>query len=439
MFNPELAKNYWLEITPHRLIATPVVIALIAILILINAETDLAKTLEIYFYSAAVILACIGGAYYASNSLMTEFVEKTWDQQRLSPLSPWTLTWGKLVGGTLFPWYGAILCLLGYLLLPPFYGNETSLLERLLNSFILIEIAVFVQALSILLSLNLANNPDRLIRYRRNHTSSAVLVAIIVAPPFLGLPHEGFQSWYGVDIATRDFVMLSSLCFAFWAVLGAYRLMRNQMQFQNGQLPWIAFNIFLMIYFPGLAELNDQSQLSQFQYTIAFGIGLSLFYMLFLTSTIENQRIRRCINAIKDKNPKALWLNTPLWATTYILTALCAIISTLSFYAEGVVFFEWPEHSRLIFISLLLFGLRDVLLWLGLSFGSKSQRHAVITIIYLCLLYVVVPLIIAGLDLKWLLGFFWPADAKEVFIIPVALEIPFVAYWTRKRWLRAGM
>lgn len=438
MINPELVKNYWLEITTHRLIATPVVILLLYIAVVNSAlEEDLVESIENSFYWGAMILACVGGTYYTGSGCMNEFIERTWDQQRLSPLSPWTLTWGKLLGGALFPWYGALICLAGYLLVPALYGAFTPLPVRLMNSFILLELAIFLQGLAILLCLNLANNPDRLLRYRRNHASGALLFALLFMPFLVGLPDIESIVWYDMEIATNQFVILSLLCFASWSVLGAYRLMRQQMQFRNGPLPWIGFLLFIMAYLPGMIRLDGEQLHTRF--LMAVNIGLIIFYLLFLTTPIEALRLRRCINAFKMQHWNGLLVNTPIWATTYIITALVAILSSVMLGTDVIVSTEWPEKMSLFVFSMLLFAARDALIWAGLSFGGNAKRVPMITIVYLAILYGLFPFIFLSLEQEWAMAFLWPVFQGEVQVYAVMIELLPLAWWVRRRWLNYGV
>lgn len=437
MINPELLKNYWLEITPHRLIATPVVIALLFVVIRVSEPDHPIEAIEFFFYYAAVVFACVIGAYYAASNFMIEFMENTWDQQRLSPLSPWALTWGKVTGGTLFPWYGTLICLAGYLFMPVIYGAITPLGERLVKSFVLVELAILLQGLSILLCLNLANNPDRLVRYRRNYSSSSVLVALLFAPLFLSAPLDGILTWYGRDFPVVLFLPLSLFCFTVWTLLGAYRLMRQQMQFKNGQLPWLLFIVFLMVYIPGFVDTYNSIVHSRFM--LAVVIGLLVFYMLFLSAPIDALVIRRCINAIRRRDLATLWIFVPAWVTTYIVTAVVALSACLVLSYDENIFVHTPDNAALLPFALLLFALRDLLIAAGLSFGGRADRVAVLTVLYLAILYGVLPTIAINLDQGWVLAFVWPVDVDNVYFVPVIFEILLLAWWVRARWQRSGV
>lgn len=65
--------------------------------------------------------------------------------------------------------------------------------------------------------------------------------------PVLGLFSELGKStyWWGRDNARVDFVLGSALVFAGWAVLGAYRVMCQELQVRTTPWAWLVFSLFL--------------------------------------------------------------------------------------------------------------------------------------------------------------------------------------------------
>ncbi|HEX5336921.1 MAG TPA: hypothetical protein VFW53_00610, partial [Gallionella sp.] len=112
MINPELKRNLWLSFSAARLIAMPAILALTFLSIYLSEEQAL---IDHFMYTAAVSLfvfiVWLWGAGNASASITDEIRNKTWDQQRMSALEPWTMAWGKLFGATAFNWYGGLICL----------------------------------------------------------------------------------------------------------------------------------------------------------------------------------------------------------------------------------------------------------------------------------------------------------------------------------------
>ena len=108
--NPELQRNLWLEITPHRLVLLPaVILASGALLHALDPSNTIVRSIALFGF---IILTMVWGARQAANSVLEEARDRTWDIQRMAALSPWSMTWGKLAGATVMSWYGGLWCLL---------------------------------------------------------------------------------------------------------------------------------------------------------------------------------------------------------------------------------------------------------------------------------------------------------------------------------------
>ena len=127
MINPEFRRNLWLELSPQRLVLMVSVLGIIAALTVYLGndpvkEGSTAHALLIVFSALGLMLAGGWGSFTVLASINSEVAERTWDQQRLSALSPWQMAWGKLLGASIYPWLGGLLCaavvLVSGLLLP---------------------------------------------------------------------------------------------------------------------------------------------------------------------------------------------------------------------------------------------------------------------------------------------------------------------------------
>ncbi|HEU0264151.1 MAG TPA: hypothetical protein VFR01_00325, partial [Geobacterales bacterium] len=97
--NPEFRRNLWLEMTPYRLVGMPLVLAPLFYLVGKINDFD-SKSLVGTAVSLYFILAILWGTRLASEAVLSEIRDQTWDSQRLSAISPWQMTWGKLFGAT---------------------------------------------------------------------------------------------------------------------------------------------------------------------------------------------------------------------------------------------------------------------------------------------------------------------------------------------------
>ena len=101
--NPEIRRNIWLEFSLHRAIAMPLVLGVV---FYIASQTfsgippyrNLASASGLVFF----LLVKVWGGHKAAESVIDEVNDNTWDFQKLSALSPWSLTFGKLFGSTIY-------------------------------------------------------------------------------------------------------------------------------------------------------------------------------------------------------------------------------------------------------------------------------------------------------------------------------------------------
>ena len=113
--NPEFQRNLWLEASPRRIAWAGVVLLLIygaAVTLTRNNPYGAFPALGGVGAVVFVVCAMLWGARASGNSILAEIADRTWDFQRLSALQPWTMTWGKLFGGSSLAWMCALTGLL---------------------------------------------------------------------------------------------------------------------------------------------------------------------------------------------------------------------------------------------------------------------------------------------------------------------------------------
>ena len=125
--NPELQRNLWLEITPYRLVSMPLIIAAVAYLAFVSDGYHLGTSVASATVGLFFVISLIWGTKLAAETVMNEIRDHTWDGQRMSVLTPWELTCGKLFGSTLYTWYGGAICLVLYLAAAATTAPEQSL------------------------------------------------------------------------------------------------------------------------------------------------------------------------------------------------------------------------------------------------------------------------------------------------------------------------
>ena len=89
--NPEFRRHVWLELTPHRLVVMPVLLAMIFLLVGMSADTARGNAIAFTALAIFALLCPLWGARLTVDSVADEFRDKTWDTQRMFALTSWVL------------------------------------------------------------------------------------------------------------------------------------------------------------------------------------------------------------------------------------------------------------------------------------------------------------------------------------------------------------
>ncbi len=159
--NPEFRRNLWLELTPSRLVGMPVILGTLLYLAYLLDNEQYAESVANTALILFGLLAVLWGTRLASEALITEIRDHTWDSQRMSVIGPWSMTWGKLLGSTIYPWYGALLCLLVYITSQPSLG--LSVIETVV---LMVASGLLGQAIGLLSSLQATGKTSVTVGFR---------------------------------------------------------------------------------------------------------------------------------------------------------------------------------------------------------------------------------------------------------------------------------
>jgi hypothetical protein len=392
--NPEFRRNLWLEFSPQRLILMPLVILLV-LFVIGKFGADHAKEIANIILKSSLLgfvgLTTIWGCIQASSALRQEFSDGTWDNQRMSSLTPWQMTWGKLLGSTLYAWYGGGILLLIALLAGAIDAETGSQFANALRACVgLALLALLVQVSSMMQMLLIWQRHPGKVQGRIGIIGSLILIWILgssFSSLFGRYPTkmmDGGLLWYGMK-AGADFLLFSLFSLVAWAVIGLWQLMRRELLLRNRPWWWLAFLLFWMAWGGGfITRLEEDQRWALFFMFCAMLTWVSVYVLIFFEKKDTAFWIR-LLAAWKRRDGALLQHLLPNWLVSF---ALALLLSLLALLLSG------PDHlvsKLLFFISITAFALRDTawILWLNLNPGARRPDGA--ALVSLAIAYGVLP------------------------------------------------
>ena len=448
--NPELLRNLWLQFSLERLVAAPLILG--AAFALAAFATDSWEIVGETASGAYLIITYLWGTRRAVNVLADEIAAGTWDGQRMSSIAPWTMVWGKLLGGTAYVWYCALFCLATYAVAEGTIGRQHALLIELPLK---ITGALLVQAVALLLALVLVGKGRRVSRRSVAFAQGgALLIGIFgvttVLLPFLtesfGFGAGQAITWFSVTFAADEFTLLTQCLFLAWAVVGVYRLMAGELQVRQHPWVWLSFSLFLIAYYQGFLLLGPDARLS-LRFLSALLVAVPLYYLALFTQSNDVIRYRWLFHHMAGGvRRKALSL-LPLWVPSLALAAALAVVvalltrdevQTLTVEAPVVpmVIDETWSGSMATAIALILFMLRDLGIVLLLNFAKRPKAPDLAAILYLIVLYGICGGLVTVAGAGSLLPLFVPGvGSNPIFVVLAPLvQVILVAVLLLQRW-----
>ena len=405
--NPELQRNLWLEAPPFRLAL------ILGLLLLVFAATSVAPTGLATTSGAALALywffAVLWGTRSAALSVVSEIRERTWDGQKLSSIGPWEMVMGKLFGATAANWFGALLCLL---FVVGFSWQDRGAVSAITYGIILLALGVFAQAVALLSSLVLI----------RRHTGNWRLDTFLCQVAGIGaaftyyslwssipaFERSGTQSiaWWGHDFNLSSFHLVSLLLFLGWALLGCFRAMRAELRFANGPFVWLAYLLYLSVYSAGFESwIGRQVTMPVAAATSKLALaGLTLLastYSMVFLEPKDPVRLRWLGEQVRAGHLYKAFLALDCWMLSYAATLAVGLVLALS-WAMG--------RPSLMVLAMLGFLTRDVAIFVLMG-GKAGGRGDFAALAILGALYLLLPMILAGLNLRGLDFLFLPSAA----------------------------
>lgn len=444
--NPEFARNLWLEFTPHRLVAIPAVIGALVFLGVLLFDDGYGEILGLWAVFGCGALLGLWGARLAAGSIADEAVNRTWDGQRLSALTPWEMTWGKFVGSTAIAWYGGLLCLAVYVSAS---AGSSSPRRLATSAASFVAGALLCQGVSFI---------GALIELRRGRSLSnrsrgaggmvfALLLFWSLGSSILSPVRPAFETttWYDTAFPTAQFLLVSIVLFAAWAIAGSWRLMREELQVQAPPLAWLAFTVFFMVYISGFWEGSPKSPAPFLdagagrigvRLVFAYLSGIALLYFAAIFEVEDPVVFRRVIARWRAGGAAAALAVLPCWLATAPLVVVVGAAAAVASAAAGPATSGFLGHPAIFVVSCLGFVIRDLALLLAFNLGRNPKRADAAAFFYWVLLYGVFPTILLQLDVRDALWIFYPTGSGAAAILTPAFQAAAVLTLLRIRWRR---
>jgi hypothetical protein len=432
--NPELRRHLWLEFSPHRLVATPVLIVLVALLVLALSEGYELRPLAITAGYGFLALVMLWGTHNAAESVLEEVRSRTWDTQRMSSIDPWAMTWGKLAGATSFTWYGGAICLALFIVA----GVGRLGIDVLKVAAVMVAGAVLMHAVA----LNVA-----LIGAQKGAAPRArgglvfFLLVLVVLGPSIGFVTEakGAVRWWGWQFPRIDLILASLVVFAGWAAFGAYRTMCSELQSRTTPWALAAFLAFMAFYIGGFLAFAEGRAFGPVTAVLVSGLGASLLveYLLLFSERTGPMTLRRLMARAERRQWRRALEELPGWPIALAFAVVCAAAMFL-IVGAGRSGGSLPNVGSAA-IGLALFTLRDAALFHVFAFARQPKRVEAVTLLYLALLYWLVPTLLDAMGAESLARIVLPNVFVEDPRFPtgvVAAQATLVVTIAAWRWRR---
>lgn len=445
---PELQRQLWLEFSPARLVGMPAVLALV-----FAAFGQLrADTLASVAQTAFLLIVWAYGVRLASSALLDEVIEGTWDAQRLSSLTPWQLTAGKLFGGTAFAWYGGLFCVAAWWLASLAQGLPIPLPQTLT----MVAGGLALQATALALALAAARRSPS--AARRSGGGWWVLLVVVLPWTWTGALHTSdavTSVWWGIGWPKATFMAATAVVFAGWAVLGAWRTMATSLQVPQRPVVWLAFLVWLAVFLAG--GIDAGSAPWRIATALALVAGAAAYASLFLDPPRIDPWQRLAARWRESGWGVATQQRLPVMAASTALALAAGMLATmlalLGILGGGSIesAFGGPSRDTVAAagapLALALLALRDMALACALHWGREVRRAEGATLVLLAVINIVLPGFLFAVDLPMLAAWVQPAlglfgtgaiDHGGLIALPVAaLQAVGAVLWARQRWRAA--
>lgn len=435
--NPELERNLWLEVSLHRLLLIPAIV--MAAAALVHATDPTGVGVNKLAMTGFLVTTMVWGSRQAANSVLDEARSRTWDIQRMCALSPWRMTWGKLLGATAMSWYAGLCCLVVFV----GSGGGGDVRNGFMVTLLVVAVAVLTHALSLIGALVGLHRGSGL----QSRFANLLVVALLVflLPNVMNLiDPEATLLWFETPMKRLPFAALSAALFAIWAVWGATRAMSMELKIATRPDAWLAFCAFAAVFITGFAGVEPEPSLALLRCLAATLCVTAVVqsYMAAFTYPNDLIQMRRAERAIATGHYRRALEELPLWVVSAgVALAVGLLAATLG--AAPELTNRRLDNLGPVALAGALMMLRDLLL---LSYFSMTQRRGApeaTALIYIAIVDGLVPALLPQVGLASFVPLFLPpffsAPLTAIVILSVHCAAALFLALSAYRRLKAGL
>lgn len=388
--NPELQRQLWLQFSPARLVVLPLMILALMIGLHLTLPDRSAMAIAMASSAIFVVLVLLSGTRAAGTSVTDELNDHTWDQQRMSAMSPWSMAWGKLAGATSYAWYIGSLCItIG--LIAVWVGHITVPALRLVLLAVLV--GVFLQAMHLTIHLQLVH--WRGAAARRGSATAILLVLVWVGVPLTQILRIDSVQWWGFAFDTLNFLLLSMGLLVMCVLVAAWRSMAEILMVRHWPWGWPALAVATTLYLCGFATSGRTTLLA----LVGLGTCVVLSYYSLMAEPQTRAQWQRVLTRAANRQWRLAIQLLPRWPSTVILALPLAVVAALSTTilgeANAPFVQKWVIYQPLCVFLLML---RDSAMALYFSFSVKSRNPLASFATALLVLHGLLPWLLSGVE-----------------------------------------
>jgi len=355
-------------------------------------DKDPGHMLFLYAFWTQVLAFIVYGSIRTSASIADEREAKTWDLQRLTPLSSGDIAGGKLLGA---PLYAAFLAML----LSPWALVGAMVSQRIGSEVVFIYLQ-FAATVFLALSLSLlASAYSDLSRGGSSATAGAMIglgCLYTLAPALSKDGLDGTIVYFGMTIPTAIWFPAVTAAFGAWAFAAAkWRVGRDLLEpARFWRFP--AFILYLIVFELGFEKASAYWALLLPSVAIV---------MAALAEPVTPETWRRWLASLDWKDR----LNrTPTWIAGGAICLTAAFVLTLIPPTAAVA-----DVYRRLPIVLTLFLIRDTA-FIQVCRFTKSRKPEIMAVVFLALAYIVPMILLTVSNMRVLLPAFMPFIGNDM-------------------------